>query len=241
MPPPAPPAVNPTVNLAALLAQLSQGGATPAPTPQPAALLAQYDKDSATRTPSGPFSEGWSTRKVDVEKLGYNSKSSQCAQCGRRFEDTAQGKEKKIRHLDWHFRVKDPDARKRGVHRSWYMSEKDWVDYREVDETAPAASTASTASSAKPKKQAKDCYVVGPDVKAQHTPCPICQEKCTLEFNAEENDWVLMDAVKVNGRIFHATCYEEAYGSLPSTPDSVLGKRKADGGMGLEGKKVRAF
>lgn len=26
--------------------------------------------------------------------------------------------------MDWHFKVKDPDAAKRGVHRSWYISEK---------------------------------------------------------------------------------------------------------------------
>jgi pre-mRNA cleavage complex 2 protein Pcf11 len=28
---------------------------------------------------------------------------------------------------------------------------------------------------------------------------------------------------------------------MPSTPDSVLGKRKADLGTGVDGKKVRAF
>jgi len=26
--------------------------------------------------------------------------------------------------MDWHFKVKDPDAAKRGIHRSWYISEK---------------------------------------------------------------------------------------------------------------------
>ena len=46
-----------------------------------------------------------------------------------------------------------------------------------------------------------------------------------------------MDAKKVGSKIYHATCYEEAYGSKAqaeikrSTPEpSVLGKRKAQVG-----------
>lgn len=54
-----------------------------------------------------------------------------------------------------------------------------------------------------------------------------------------------MDALLVGGKIYHATCFEEyskgAGIPMPSTPDSVLGKRKADPGMGVDGKKVRAF
>ena len=26
--------------------------------------------------------------------------------------------------MDWHFKVKDPDATKRGIHRSWYINEQ---------------------------------------------------------------------------------------------------------------------
>lgn len=46
-----------------------------------------------------------------------------------------------------------------------------------------------------------------------------------------------MDAKKVGPKIYHATCYEEAYGSKAqaeikrSTPEpSILGKRKAEVG-----------
>jgi pre-mRNA cleavage complex 2 protein Pcf11 len=58
-----------------------------------------------------------------ITKL-YGTKPNTCATCGRRFENTLEGKQKKARHMDWHFKVKDPDAAKRGVHRSWYISEK---------------------------------------------------------------------------------------------------------------------
>jgi pre-mRNA cleavage complex 2 protein Pcf11 len=58
-----------------------------------------------------------------ISKL-YEAVPNQCVTCGRRFESTPQGREKKARHMDWHFKVKDPDAAKRGIHRSWYISEK---------------------------------------------------------------------------------------------------------------------
>jgi pre-mRNA cleavage complex 2 protein Pcf11 len=176
----------------------------------------------------------------------YEAKPNLCATCGRRFENTTEGKERKARHMDWHFKVKDPDAAKRGIHRSWYISEKEWIEYREVDETTPASDTATTSSVAKPKKQAKDRYVSVPqDTILQHAPCPICQEKFETQWNVDANDFVWMDALQVGGKIYHATCFEEyskgAGIPMPSTPDSVLGKRKADVGGAVEGKKVRAF
>lgn len=178
----------------------------------------------------------------------YESKPNLCATCGRRFENTTEGKEKKARHMDWHFKVKDPDAAKRGVHRSWYMPEKEWIEYREVDETsAPNANHPSAgAGAAKPKKQAKDRYVSVPqDVTLQHAPCPICQEKFETAWSVEANDFVWMDALNVSGKIYHATCFEEYSKGLgiemPGTPDSVLGKRKAEMGTNGEGKKVRAY
>lgn len=58
-----------------------------------------------------------------IKKL-YEAFPNICATCGRRFEATSQGKEKKARHMDWHFKVKDPDAAKRGIHRSWFIGEK---------------------------------------------------------------------------------------------------------------------
>lgn len=282
-----PPAVNPTANLAALLAQFNKPGAVPppvqstpaqpVPTPQQPApaqgsadwlLAALGNMPGATPVNGTPFAAQPMARQIsaptnvlnDIELTTasmkkprlhlisrlYEAKPNICATCGRRFENTPEGKEKKARHMDWHFKVKDPDAAKRGVHRSWYMSEKDWIDYREVDETTPVTDAASANSVAKPKKQAKDRYVLVPqDVTLQHAPCPICQEKFETQWNVDANDFVWMDALQVGGKIYHATCFEEyskgAGIPMPSTPDSVLGKRKAENGMGVEGKKVRAF
>jgi pre-mRNA cleavage complex 2 protein Pcf11 len=57
-----------------------------------------------------------------ISKL-YDAYPNQCVTCGRRFENTPEGKERKARHMDWHFKVKDPDMAKRGIHRSYYIGE----------------------------------------------------------------------------------------------------------------------
>ncbi|KAF1997211.1 hypothetical protein P154DRAFT_296244 [Amniculicola lignicola CBS 123094] len=209
-----------------------------------------------TRQPSGmvnsqPFVE-LTTASMKQPRLNlisrlYEAIPNICVTCGRRFEGTPQGREKKARHMDWHFKVKDPDAAKRGIHRSWYISEKEWIEYREIDETAPEQpANGASSRTAAPKKEAKDKYVPVPtDPTLVHMPCPICQEKFQATWNVEANDFVWMDAVKVNSKIYHATCWEEyskgASIVQPSTPDSVLGKRKAEVSDMGSGKKVRAY
>jgi len=55
----------------------------------------------------------------------YESRPNQCSTCGRRFLATEDGKQKKARHLDWHFRTNQrlADSAKRGQSRSWYVDE----------------------------------------------------------------------------------------------------------------------
>lgn len=178
----------------------------------------------------------------------YEAKPNMCTTCGRRFESTSEGKEKKARHMDWHFKMKDPDAAKRGLHRQWYISEREWIEHREIDECSPhnASDPSSTSGAVKPKKQAKDRYVSVPqDVALQQAPCPICQERFDTVWSVEANDFVWMDALSVGGKVYHATCFEEYSKGvgieMPGTPDSVLGKRKGDSGINGEGKKVRAY
>ena len=78
------------------------------------------------------------------------------------------------------------------------------------------------------------------DATLRNTPCPICQEKFESTWSEDVQDWIWQDAVKVGNRVYHASCYAEVTkdGSTPArrgtpsgrtgTPDSVLGKRKAE-------------
>ena len=119
---------------------------------------------------------------------------------------------------------------------------KEWIDYTEVDETAPPEEQGPATQ----KKETKDQYVPVPtDARLVHAPCPICQEKFEPQWHVDASDFVWMDAVKVGGKIYHATCWEEynkgvGSGAAPGTPDSVLGKRKAEGYSNGSEKKFRA-
>ena len=55
----------------------------------------------------------------------YEALPNQCSTCGRRFLATEEGRTKKARHLDWHFRTNQrlADSVKRGQSRSWYVDE----------------------------------------------------------------------------------------------------------------------
>jgi pre-mRNA cleavage complex 2 protein Pcf11 len=103
-----------------------------------------------------------------------------------------------------------------------------------------------SGNTATSKKQAKDRYVPVPqDAAIAHAPCAICQEKFETQWLVEANDFVWMDAIQVGGKIYHGTCWEEyskgAGIPMPSTPDSVLGKRKAEVSTPSSGKKPRAY
>ncbi|OGM41952.1 mRNA cleavage factor complex component Pcf11 [Aspergillus bombycis] len=180
----------------------------------------------------------------------YESKPNRCGTCGRRFSATEDGKEKKARHLDWHFRTNQrmAEAARRAQNRSWYVDERDWIKSREVGddeglvdtETSGEVSNGGDGGSAKkgPPKQ----WIRAPnDATLRNTPCPICQEKFESTWSEDVQDWIWQDAVKVGNRVYHASCYAEVTkdGSTPAlrgtpsgrtgTPDSVLGKRKAEG------------
>ena len=55
------------------------------------------------------------------------------------------GRARKARHLDAHFRtnVRITDAQRRGISRSWYVDELDWIRSREVDDADEDIDTAA--------------------------------------------------------------------------------------------------
>jgi pre-mRNA cleavage complex 2 protein Pcf11 len=80
-------------------------------------------------------------------------------------------------------------------------------------------------------KASKMQYIAVPDDPRVNTMCPICQEKFEMKWLDEAQEWVWMDAVKVGDRVYHASCHREATrdgGGARSTPEPVLGKRKAE-------------
>lgn len=176
-----------------------------------------------------------------------NARSNQCSTCGKRFTSDEVGKAKKARHLDWHFKTKARmlEAEKRGQNRSWYVDEREWIASREYeDDAGPVDATGLPVNGATvvAKKKVQDFVRVPADPVLRSLPCPIDQEPFKSEWSEEVQDFIWKDAVQVGGRYYHASCYaevtkgrEKGRVSTPvgaigrtATPDSVLGKRKAE-------------
>ncbi|KAL2265657.1 hypothetical protein VTJ83DRAFT_6757 [Remersonia thermophila] len=107
---------------------------------------------------------------------------------------------------------------------------------------ASAAATPSAAGGA-PNASSRTTtpYIPVPEDSSRvNSSCPICLERFEMKWLDDAQEWVWMDAVRVEGRVFHASCHREAYGgSTESRPGSVLGKRKAEGQDEAGGLKGR--
>lgn len=185
------------------------------------------------------------TARPQMISAFLTSRPNQCSTCGRRFLSDESGKEKKARHLDWHFKTKARmlEAEKRGQNRSWYVDEREWIASKEYeDDAGPAGADGNGVGAAAAKKKAPDYVRVPSDPTLRSLPCPIDQEPFKSEWSEEVQDFIWKDAVQVGNRIYHLSCYTEVTkgrakdgANTPvgvtgrtSTPDSVLGKRKAE-------------
>ena len=257
--------------------------AVPAPGPQSTADLLKSLSGllpaSQTGTPTLPTAQLANTGKPRIPMTAaalktfrpelvhslYDAYPNQCSTCGRRFPATPTGREKKDRHLDWHFRTNqrmaDPNTN-RGQHRNWYIPELDWIKLSEFDPstTTAAESAANAAEAAKKEKKKKsgpeDKFVRAPPGTTKAT-CSICFEEMKTSYSEELQDWIFPAATTYGGKIVHAQCLAEmlkgqqggALGTAlgggggqrqrSATPDSSLGKRMAESALAGAGARVR--
>ncbi|KAF2168055.1 hypothetical protein M409DRAFT_65598 [Zasmidium cellare ATCC 36951] len=261
-PPPAPPtSLAPPVDPTAALLKSLQGII---PTPQnstPAQMPLQQPGSAAVPLSASSLK----TFRPELVHALYDAQSNQCSTCGRRFLTTDEGREKKSRHLDWHFRmnqrIADPNTN-RGHHRNWYVDEMDWIRHKEYDPSTTTATAADTEATAKAKKGPQDQFVRAPAGMTKNT-CNICFEEMKSSYSEDLQDWIFANATVHNDKIVHATCLAEmtkpgpgaggAGGSLAAalasfgggqkersaTPDSLLRKRKAETAKTGGGARMR--
>lgn len=245
---PAPATENP------LLVQLRASGLLSlAPTP-PQGLTPPLSSLNAFAT-DARIEVGFSSAAIKIPRpyliqTFLNSRPNQCSTCGRRFTSDEIGREKKAAHLDWHFKTKERmlEAEKRGQNRSWYVDERDWIASKEYeDDAGPADASGTSLNGGAATAKKKVDFVRAPtDPILRSLPCPIDQEPFKSEWSEEVQDFIWKDAIHVGGRYYHASCYAEvtkgrekdgastpAAGAIgrTATPDSVLGKRKAEASL----------
>ena len=155
-------------------------------------------------------------------------------------------------------RMADP-AISRGQHRQWFVDEVEWITTTEFDPSTASAADAAGGAVAKKAKQKgpEDQYLRAPAGVTRYT-CSICQEEMKSSYSEELQDWVFMNAVVYNGKPAHATCVAEmkkpltgGAGALAAalatagqrqrsaTPESMLGKRKAEGALAGQGARAK--
>ncbi|ANB11560.1 Pcf11p [Sugiyamaella lignohabitans] len=173
-----------------------------------------------------------------IEKL-YSDIPNQCSNCGKRFRNDQQ--HLKSAHLDWHFRVnKRLLDENRSQSRCWYLTAEQWIEYKDEEEILGIAPDDDDGDkkggSGKSKSELKELdleelrnrKVIAPsDKRLAALPCPICQEKFNSVWDDDEEEWVWKNAMRVQNRIFHATCYAEAERSGGDLLQRILGTTPA--------------
>ncbi|KAM4701636.1 pre-mRNA cleavage complex 2 protein Pcf11 [Discoglossus pictus] len=140
----------------------------------------------------------------------------QCYSCGMRF--TKSQTDVYADHLDWHYRQNrtEKDVSRKITHRRWYYTLTDWIEFEEIADLEERAKSQffekvheevilKTQEAAKEKEfQSVPAGPAGADEI-----CDICQEQFEQYWDEEEEEWHLKNAMCVNEKIYHPSCYED--------------------------------
>lgn len=177
---------------------------------------------------------------IDDMKQRYESvvtklySGNQCCLCSMRF--TATQTDMYADHLDWHFRQNHAGkvASKKVTHRRWYYSLTDWIEFEEIadlEERAKSQFFEKENEEEVQKSQAaakeKEFQSVRATKDQVGESCEICQEPFETYWVEEEEDWFLKNAIKVDDKNFHPSCFEDykntsSYVDVTPSPSKLL-------------------
>uniref|UniRef100_UPI0037E93CE0 pre-mRNA cleavage complex 2 protein Pcf11 n=1 Tax=Semicossyphus pulcher TaxID=241346 RepID=UPI0037E93CE0 len=176
---------------------------------------------------------------IDDMKQRYESvvtrlySGNQCCLCSMRF--TAAQTDMYADHLDWHFRQNHAGkvASKKVTHRRWYYTLTDWIEFEEIadlEERAKSQFFEKVNEEEVQKTQAAAKEKEFQSVKAAKDQvaelCEICQEPFETYWVEEEEDWFLKNAIRVDDKNFHPSCFEDyknsSYIDVTPSPNKLL-------------------
>jgi len=161
-------------------------------------------------------------------------------------------------HLDWHFtqnrRAKDSAAR--GQSRSWFDRLESFIRGGFDDAVPTSKGSAGGAGSgadgdgksginaaqdkALREKFAKSFVVAPTDPDLASKPCPICKEAFKSQWSEDEEEWIWLNAIKVENTTaegavggvvyYHASCHYSA----KNLTDSVAGGDRRTASVGIK-------
>nr|XP_020489062.1 LOW QUALITY PROTEIN: pre-mRNA cleavage complex 2 protein Pcf11 [Labrus bergylta] len=213
----------------------STGSAGPGPA-APAAVEEEEEDEQDEEEGDVP---DLTTFKIDDMKPRYESvvtrlySGNQCCLCSMRF--TAAQTDMYADHLDWHFRQNHAGkvAGKKITHRRWYYTLRDWIEFEEIADLEERAKShffekvneeevQKTQAAAKEKEF--QCVKAAKDQVGEL--CEICQEPFETYWVEEEEDWFLKNALRVDDKNFHPSCFEDyqnsSYVDVTPSPSKLL-------------------
>ncbi|XP_029704451.1 pre-mRNA cleavage complex 2 protein Pcf11-like [Takifugu rubripes] len=175
---------------------------------------------------------------IKAMKLRYESvvtklySGTQCGFCSMRFSSRQPDLYRD--HLDWHYRQnhnrKDPS--KKVTHRRWYSGIKDWIEFEEIADRKEQAKSPFfekenevEVQNNQAAPQAKEIQCVKATKDQVGESCEICQEQFETYWVEEEEDWFLKNAIRVDDKIFHPSCFEDyknSYIDVTPSPNKLL-------------------
>ncbi|GAA5814611.1 hypothetical protein MFLAVUS_008110 [Mucor flavus] len=253
-----------SVDTADLLKSLtSMGYLSPSPVIKPSPII--DDQSPISLNKFGPFlldSKDLQIARPGAIELLYSAEPLQCKQCGFRYPKTDKGQAKMDAHLDSHFRQnrKMKERVKRGLSRSWFVTVEEWINGEGGELTsqhAPAflhdgmghVNNKSTEKSTQPSGEEAinpDHFTVIMPNDDNRKPCAICGERFIDFWNDDEEEWMYKNAIKVEDKIYHATCHADAMksGNLIDSDSEMRdvnnsNKRKMEDSVGQASKIPR--
>ncbi|KAM9333156.1 pre-mRNA cleavage complex 2 protein Pcf11-like [Pholidichthys leucotaenia] len=177
---------------------------------------------------------------VDDMKQRYDSvvtrlySGNQCCLCSMRF--TAAQTDLYSDHLDWHFRQNHAGkvASRKVTHRRWYYSLTDWIEFEEIADLEERAK--SRYFEEENEKEVEKNQEAAKEKEFQRVRaakdqvgelCEICQESFETYWVEEEEDWFLKNAMRVDDKNFHPSCFEDykntsSYLDVTPSPSKLL-------------------
>lgn len=132
---------------------------------------------------------------------------NQCTNCGIRFPEKSQ--ELYASHLDSHYEKNRTNMTQSKIkkHRKWYPTMdkwkliKDFSSLKDVVENETDILVSSTVGTKFPVASSNE----------EENVCVVCKEKFELFFNDEQDQWLLKDAILVDGNFYHSICCEDRH------------------------------
>lgn len=182
--------------------------------PEPKEYQNKFQKNVSNDPPIKLTSESLKIPRPSVVAALY--KGIQCTNCSLRFDDkTSADKTKYSKHLDWHFRQNrrdkaKPNSSAASLRRNWYYPLNLWVQFKEVTDEEDTTGLFQSEDNEIEEPEAQPVSTVIAEKDETLNCCAVCGEKFDQQWNEEEEEWRLQNAVKhTDSRLYHPLCLSD--------------------------------